>query len=63
MVFGFAGLMLVFFVGGFLGRYPFPPEVQGFMFVGLAMFPLAIFSILQNAIIADIAEADGVRLE
>ncbi len=52
----FAG---VFVYAAFLGRYPFAPEAQALVLAVLASFPLAIFSIVQNAIVADIAEADG----
>lgn len=52
----FAG---VFVYAAFLGRYPFPAESQALALAVLAAFPLSIFSIVQNAIVADIAEADG----
>ena len=45
----------------FLGLYPFSPYVQGFIVVVLAAVPLAIFGIVQNAIVSDIAEADAIE--
>ncbi len=44
-----------------LGRWPMEPIVQAYLLMVLASMPLAIFGILPNAIIADIAEADGIR--
>jgi Na+/melibiose symporter-like transporter len=45
-----------------LGKISFiPVEVQGIIMVVLAAIPLAIFGILPNAVIADIAESDGIK--
>jgi GPH family glycoside/pentoside/hexuronide:cation symporter len=45
----------------FWGIIPLPPMAQAFVTVIIAALPLAIFGILPNAIVADIAEADGIR--
>lgn len=45
-----------------LGKISFIPlEAQGLIMVVLAAIPLAIFGILPNAVIADIAEYDGIK--
>jgi len=49
-------LLLVFW-----GYLPFTPRIQALLTVILASLPMAAFGILPNAIIADIAEADGIR--
>ncbi|MDP3180013.1 MAG: MFS transporter, partial [Spirochaetaceae bacterium] len=49
--------LLVFF----LGRLPLPATVQAWMVVLIASLPLAIFGILPNAIVADIAESHGIE--
>ncbi|MDC7218338.1 MAG: MFS transporter [Spirochaetales bacterium] len=43
----------------FWGKLPLPPMVQALIVAVLSALPLAIFGILPNAIVADIAEADG----
>ena len=43
----------------FLGRLPLSPMVQSFMLIFMLGIPLAVFGILPNAVIGDIAEADG----
>ncbi len=44
-----------------IGKVPFSIQMQGYILVALAAIPLAIFGILPNAMIADIAEADGIE--
>lgn len=44
-----------------LGRYPIPNQLQLFLFVGLAAFPLAALGILPPAILGDIASADAKK--
>jgi len=44
----------------FLGKLPLAAQVQGYLVVLLMGIPLAIFGILPNAIIGDIAEADAI---
>ncbi|GAB6089932.1 MFS transporter [Spirochaeta dissipatitropha] len=43
------------------GLGPIPPMIQGIGLLVFAAFPIAVFGILPNAIIADIAEADGIE--
>lgn len=44
-----------------LGKYPLPNQLQLFLFVGLAAFPLAALGILPPAILGDIASADAEK--
>ncbi|HOX93046.1 MAG TPA: MFS transporter, partial [Spirochaetales bacterium] len=60
LIAAFAAFTLVFAYASGLGSYSWSPQAQGFLLVVLAAVPLAIFSIVQNAIVADIAEADGL---
>ncbi|URA10828.1 MFS transporter [Thermospira aquatica] len=50
---------LVFVMVFWLGKFPLAPFWQGILLVSLASLPIAIFGILPNAIVADIADADG----
>jgi Na+/melibiose symporter-like transporter len=50
---------LVFVLVFFLGRIPLAPFWQGIALVTMASLPMAMFGILPNAIVADIADADG----
>lgn len=43
------------------GLGPIPPLAQGIGLILFSAFPIAVFGILPNAIIADIAEADGIE--
>lgn len=52
----FAG---VFVLVTFFGTLPLPPAVQAWAVVVLAAFPLSTFSILPNAVIADVADAES----
>jgi len=61
LVVAFLWFTVVFVYAAFLGLYPLPPQVQGFIVVIMAAVPLAIFGIIQNAIVSDIAEADGIE--
>lgn len=57
---GFLLFCLTYVVVFFLGKMAFVREsLQGYLLVFFASIPLAIFGILPNAMIADIAEADG----
>jgi Na+/melibiose symporter-like transporter len=58
---GFALLALLFVVFSVYGLLPVPPLVLAFITVGAAAIPIAIFTIVPNAIVADIAEADGIE--
>ncbi len=57
----FVWFIAVFVYASGLGLYPLPMEVQGLIVVIMAGVPLAIFGIIQNAIVSDIAEADGIK--
>ncbi len=51
--------ILTYVFGAFLGRLPVVSMTQGFILVGLGSIPMAIFGILPNAVISDIAEYDA----
>lgn len=57
----FAFYSLVFLYIFFLGPLPIPAFVQGLIFAVAAGLPNAFLGILQNAILADIAEHDAYR--
>jgi len=52
-------LIVAYLYCAFLGRMPLPPVPQAGVFVLLAGIGFAVFGILPNAIVADLAEADG----
>lgn len=60
MIFAFSFLALVFLTASLLGLLPIPPLAQGLLLVVTASMPLAVFGIIPNAIVADIADADGI---
>ena len=43
------------------GLAPLSPQLQGFAVMIFSAFPIAAFGILPNAIVADIADADGIE--
>ncbi len=45
----------------FLGKFPFSSVLQGYMLVICYAVPLSFLSVLPNAILADIAEHDGLK--
>ncbi|MCB1192653.1 MAG: MFS transporter [Leptospiraceae bacterium] len=51
--------VFVFFLG--FSWMPIPPIVQAYLIVIVAAIPMAILGILPNAILADIAELDGIK--
>lgn len=57
--FAFLIFTAAFFLLSLWGRLPLPSMVQAVIVTVLASLPMAIFGILPNAIVADIAEADG----
>ncbi|MBU0954043.1 MAG: MFS transporter, partial [Spirochaetes bacterium] len=61
LVAAFVWFLVTFLYAAFLGLYPLPPMVQGIIVAVMAAVPLAIFGIVQNAIVSDIAEADGIE--
>jgi len=58
---GFALLAVLFLCFAFMGVLRIPPLVFAYATVALAALPIAIFGIVPNAIVADIAEADGIE--
>ena len=52
---------LDFLVITFLNIIPVPHIIQAYAIVIIAAIPIAIFGIIPNAIVADIAEADGIE--
>ncbi len=67
LIFAFCMFIAVYTYGFFLGNLPFSTTIQAYILVILASVPMAIFGILPNAVIADIAEYDarktGIRRE
>lgn len=63
LVFAFANLMLCYTFVFFLGKeaIPFSNIVQGYVLVILTALPMAIFGILPNVVVADIAEEDAEK--
>lgn len=57
----FAIFAMVFVLTFFFGLLPLANIVQAYLVIILASLPLAIFGILPNAIIADIADAHGIE--
>lgn len=59
LVFAYVLLSVVYVLAAFIGLYPIPAIAQTLIVMGVASLPIAIFTIVPFAIIADIAEADG----
>ena len=59
ITFAFIIFCLVYFYTGFLGRMGFSPTVQGLILMVAASLPMAIFGILPQAVVADIAQSDA----
>lgn len=59
LITAFILLAFCFLIASLLGFFPIPPFIQGLILVIIASLPLAIFGIVPNAIVADIADADG----
>ena len=60
-IFGFALLSFLFVLFAFMGVLPIPGLVFAIGTVIVAALPIAIFTIVPNAVVADIAEADGIE--
>jgi Na+/melibiose symporter-like transporter len=58
---GFVAFLITFSMTFLLGRVPLSSSAQVYIFALVAAVPLAIFGILPNAMVADIAEADGIK--
>lgn len=62
LIIGFVIFIMTYVITASLGFIPGLNEVQqGYLLIVFAAVPLAIFGILPNAIVADIAEADGIE--
>ena len=60
ILFAFAIFSLAYFYTGFLGKMGMlPPTVQGAVLTVTAALPMAIFGILPQAVVADIAQSDA----
>lgn len=58
----FAVFALSYLYTAFLGRYTMiPAEVQGYLLMVAASLPMAVFGILPQAVVADIAQSDAKR--
>ena len=61
LLFAFGMFSTAFFYTGFMGKIPFlSAATQGFVLMVFAALPMAIFGILPQAMVADIAESDSV---
>ena len=67
LIIAFSIFLVVYVYGAFLGLLPIDPTAQAFIMVVIAAIPMAIFGILPNVVVADIAEYDarqsGIRRE
>lgn len=67
LIIAFCLFLLVYAYGALLGTLPFDNTIQAYVLVILAAIPMAIFGILPNVVVADIAEYDahktGIRRE
>lgn len=60
-IIGFSIFALTYLTVFSLGQMPIPPKIQLIIVAALGSLPMAIFGIIPVAIIADIAEADGIE--
>ena len=61
ILFAFVVFSLAYFYTGFMGKISFIPEnVQGLILMVVAALPMAIFGILPQAVVADIAQSDAI---
>ncbi|MGL4663172.1 MAG: MFS transporter [Culicoidibacterales bacterium] len=60
LTFGFVMFIITYTFGATLGLLPIPAMIQGIILVLLAAIPMAIFGILPNVVISDIAEYDSL---
>lgn len=67
LIVAFCMFIVVYIYGAFLGKLPVSNQIQAYLLVVLAAIPMAIFGIIPNVVIADIAEYDarktGIRRE
>ena len=60
-IIGFGLLALLFVMFCFMGLVPIPGLLYAYITVAVAAIPIAIFTIVPNAIVADVAEAHGIE--
>ncbi|MGL4368906.1 MAG: MFS transporter, partial [Spirochaetota bacterium] len=60
LVFAFVIFSIVFVLTALMGTLPIPPVVHLMLIMVIAAVPMAIFGILPNALVGDVAEADGI---
>ena len=58
---GFLGLALAYTNTALIGVLPLPGMVFGVLICVIAAFPMALLGIIPQAIVADVAEADGIE--
>jgi len=67
LIIAFCLFLLVYAYGSILGTLPIDTTIQAYLLVLLAAIPMAVFGILPNVVVADIAEYDarktGIRRE
>jgi glycoside/pentoside/hexuronide:cation symporter, GPH family len=61
LILAFIMFIAVYVYGIFLGKLPFSTTLQAYLLVFLASIPMAVFGILPNAVIGDIAEYDAEK--
>lgn len=62
MLLAFAIFFLAYFYTGFIGNIPgIPATIQGGILTVAAAFPMAVFGILPQAVVADIAQSDSLK--
>lgn len=61
LIFAFVLFIITYSLGFFLGKLPISNTIQAYLLVIFASIPMAVFGILPNAVIADIAEFDAIR--
>jgi Na+/melibiose symporter-like transporter len=61
LIFGFVLLAVLFLAFSLMGVLPLPGLIFAVVTVVVAALPIAIFTIVPNAVVADIAEADGIE--
>jgi len=61
IIVGFLPLSLLFLCFAPTGQLPVPSMIFAYATVVVAAVPIAIFTIVPNAVVADIAEADGIE--
>ena len=60
-IIGFWLFALLFVMFAVMGLAPIPRILYAYLTVAVAAIPIAIFTIVPNAIVADVAEADGIE--